>query len=153
MLFACANGPDKKHDPAREMRFPRVYMTAKGPGLPVRSLVNRKNEPTSRMRPRTKQQRQPKMRCCQVKEGHHQHMSSSICSHHVLGRASTPRRRRAESMKEGDEEAKAAWAEEVEEWEAPRPGFRPASRFIGWKHEGTLWRGLGVVRGSCKLME
>ena len=73
------------------------------------------------------------MRCCQVKAGHHQHMSSSNCSHQVLGRASTPRRRRAESMKEEEEEeAKAAWEaeEEEEEWEAPRPGLRPASRSI-----------------------
>eukprot|EP00624_Nannochloropsis_granulata_P006429 evm.model.NODE_48038_length_28629_cov_22.408222.11 len=80
-------------------------------------------------------------------------MSSSICSHHVLGRASTPRRRRAESMKEGEEEAKAAWAEEEEEWEAPRPGFRPASRFIEWRHDGALWRVVGVVWGSREVME
>jgi hypothetical protein len=45
-------------------------------------------------------------------------------------------------MKEEEEEfAKAAWAEEEEEeeWEAPRPGLRPASRFI---IGGGKWRPL-----------
>src|SRR6056297_1865660 len=128
MDLTCEKGPERKQEPAREMRLPIVYMTAKGSGWPVRSLVKRKKEPNSRIIPTRKQHKQPKRRCCQVKVGHHQHISSSRRSQKVLGRASTPSRRRALSIKlEEDEVAKAAGPLEDEEL---APGPKPLSKFI-----------------------